>query len=158
MPYLAGLLHDVGKIIIEFYFPKEFEQIIVGAVEKGCSHAEMEKSILGVDHTQIGAAMCECMQVHAQILQAVRFHHDPANAEHASDPHGDEGFLATCVSAADRVANTVQKTPKETPQAISLLELCPELSRLQKKYNARLSDLNVQSELKTTEQDLVGML
>jgi len=109
MEYLAGLLHDIGKVIIEHYFPKEFEQIIVGAIEQQCGHAQIEKTVLGVDHTQIGAAMCQCMQIHPHFLRAIRFHHEPTDAWHAADPSGDGGFLATCIATADHVANRVGK-------------------------------------------------
>jgi putative nucleotidyltransferase with HDIG domain len=158
MEYLAGLLHDIGKVIVEHYFPKEFEQIMVGAVERQCSHAQMEMDILGVDHTQIGAAMCQRMQIHPHILRAVRFHHDPASVAHTSDKNGDGGFLAICICAADQVANNLGKLRREMAQPIPLLEYAPALSQLQQTKKGRPPELDIQKEIKKTEGDLAAML
>jgi HD-like signal output (HDOD) protein len=38
MEYLAGLLHDIGKIILEHYFPREFETIVLRSMERQCGH------------------------------------------------------------------------------------------------------------------------
>ena len=158
MEYLAGLLHDIGKVIVEHYFPKEFEHVIVGAIEKQCNHAQMEKSILGVDHAQIGAAMCQSMQIHPHIQRAVRFHHEPMSPAHASDPDGDLGFLATCVCAADQVANKVIMRRKEPIQPVSLAEFAPKGSFMHQQQNALSLPLDVQKEVAKTEGDLAGLL
>ena len=105
MEYLAGLLHDVGKLIVERYFPREFEVVLNEAAKRDGSHNAIEKELLGLDHAQIGAALCDRLGVHPHILRAVLFHHDPLNVGHTEDPAGDGGFLAACVAVANRLAN-----------------------------------------------------
>ncbi len=156
MEYLAGLLHDVGKLLIERYFAQEFEQIITGSVERQCSHAIMEKTLLGLDHTQIGAAMCDCMRAHNHILRAVRFHHDPLNLQHTSDPLGDGGFLAVCVAIADRLANRDAAYVKQSSSVNIPVEESQEWIFLQRLYLPHQLDLDINAEIKSTEADLAA--
>ncbi len=156
--YLSGLLHDIGKVIIEHYFPSEFERIIIGAIEQQCPHAQVETTVLGVDHTQIGEAMCLQMQIHPHIRRAVRFHHDPLSPAHLAEPGSDGGFLAICVSAADQVANQVEKLRKEPGKPVSLAGLAPALGLLDPKTRPHTLDLDVHTEISATERDLSGLL
>ena len=102
--YLAGLLHDSGKLLLEHNFPEYFDSIIIRATERACGHVAVEPEFIGVTHAQIGAAICECLQVHVEVLRAVWFHHDPFNQGLTSQPDNSK-FLAACVSVADALAN-----------------------------------------------------
>lgn len=106
MEYLAGLLHDVGKLVIEHYFPEQFETIVSTVAESCSDPLEIERDVLGLDHTQIGAAVCDCLRINEHILQAVKFHHDPLNNAHLEDPSSDGGFLAASVAVANRFAHS----------------------------------------------------
>jgi HD-like signal output (HDOD) protein len=150
--YLAGLMHDVGKLIIEHSFPEEFQQIVQGSIDRGCSHAEMEKEVLGLDHTQIGAALCQYMRVHDHVLRAVLFHHDPMNSGHTSDPKGDGGFLAACVSIADRLANLVNQGLPDVPA--EAVEKSPEWFFLERLITPHRLALDLTREVKQTREDL----
>lgn len=158
MEYLAGLMHDVGKLFIEHYFPKEFEQILAGAVEKQCNHATMEREILGLDHTQIGAALCERMQVHGHILRAVWYHHDPLNAGHTSDPNGDGGFLAVCVGIGDRLANSNPGSREDFVHTSEIIENSPEWMFLQQIFLPHKLELDLEGETKKAQEDLAMFL
>lgn len=154
MEYLAGLMHDVGKLFVENYFPKEFEQVLAGSIAKQCNHATMEREILGLDHTQIGAALCERMQVHNHILRSVWFHHDPLNVSHTSDPLGDGGFLAVCVGIGDRLANSNPASREDFVHASEIIERSPEWMFLQNVYLPHQLELDLASEIKKAEEDL----
>jgi putative nucleotidyltransferase with HDIG domain len=103
--YLAGLMHDMGKLVIEHNFPREFELVILRSMERKCGHAMVERDLLGIDHTQIGAAMCHVMKVSAEVRNAVQFHHDQFSNFGAVKRLHDKGFLAACISVADSLAN-----------------------------------------------------
>lgn len=154
MEYLAGLMHDVGKLFIEHYFPKEFEQILAGALAKQCNHAAMEREILGLDHTQIGAALCERMHAHNHILRSVWFHHDPLHVDHAADPLGDGGFLAVCVGIGDRLANSNPASQEDLGHASELIEHSPEWIFLQNIYLPHKLELDLPREIKKAEEEL----
>lgn len=106
--YLSGLVHDIGKLFIEHYFPREFEQIIMKSLERRCGHSKIEKEVLGIDHTQIGAAVCELLKLDTQIINAVWSHHDPLNPMIPEEPVEAGSFLPACVAVGDALANMGQ--------------------------------------------------
>jgi len=105
--YLAGLLHDCGKLVLEHYFPEDFDRIIIRATERACGHVLVEKEFIGVSHAQIGAAICECLQAHLEVIRGVWYHHEPFDQSLEGQPDNSK-FLAACVSVADALANYKQ--------------------------------------------------
>lgn len=154
LEYLAGLLHDIGKLIIERFFPREFDQIVLGAYAKECSHAAMERELLGIDHMQIGAAMCQLLRVHNHLRHAIRFHHDPLNRQHRSDPNGDGGFLAASVSVADQLANSGSPYFADAAAIAGPLETKPEWVFLCTLAHPGHFDLSLQAEIDQAKSDL----
>jgi putative nucleotidyltransferase with HDIG domain len=104
--YLAGLLHDVGKLFMERYFSKPFHKVISAAVERNSSMFEMEQQLLDTNHAQIGSLLCEKWGLHSEIVRAIRFHHQPTSDlnKDPDDPENEQ-FLAICVCIADLLAN-----------------------------------------------------
>ena len=105
--YLSGLLHDCGKLLLEHYFPDEFDAVVIRATERACGHVVVEKEFIGVTHAQIGAAICECLQAHIEVIRAVWHHHDPFDTTLQGQPDNSK-FLAACVSVGDALANYSQ--------------------------------------------------
>lgn len=105
MEYLAGLLHDAGKLLVEHYFPREFENILERAWSTKRGHFVAERDVLGVDHAQIGAALCHCLQVHPHVRSAVWYHHNTTDPRLLNMAGGDKGFLAAVVGFADALAH-----------------------------------------------------
>jgi putative nucleotidyltransferase with HDIG domain len=154
MEYLAGLLHDLGKLILEHYFPQEFEMVVLRALERKCGHAQAEVDLLGIDHTQIGAAMCDCLKVHPHILQAVRFHHNALHPAHTENPDGDGGFLAACVCVADVLANLGDVSIGGEKPLLHPFEELPEWMYLNQWFNCRGLDLDLRQEIEDAETEL----
>lgn len=78
--YLAGLLHNVGKVVMAYAFPDELLQIAVTPVKDSLAACALEREIIGWDHAQIGAHFLERHKVSDEIVNAVRFHHEPDKA------------------------------------------------------------------------------
>ena len=65
--YIAGLLHDIGKLLIYFVYPDEFEDVVINQISSDITNCESEKEVLGVDHTEIGYYLTETWKFHKEI-------------------------------------------------------------------------------------------
>ncbi len=59
--FTAGLLHDIGRLVIARQLPKEFEELQAGEVDP--DDCTTEASVLGFDHTEVGAALYQAWQL-----------------------------------------------------------------------------------------------
>ena len=73
--FVAGLLHDIGKMIMMKYFPEDFGEICGHALEKGITWNEAEKELLNVDHAAIAKAVLRSWNFPSNLVEALQFHH-----------------------------------------------------------------------------------
>lgn len=73
--YFSGLIHDIGKLVIQQYFPNEDQQIRK-LTEEGVESLEAEKQILSITHAEIGGKMVQRWNFPAGLVDAVNHHHD----------------------------------------------------------------------------------
>jgi HD-like signal output (HDOD) protein len=94
--YITGLLQNVGKVVMAKVFPAEFAQLTPASYETEAQVLAAERALLGWDHAAIGAYYLESHKIPAEIVEAVRFHHDPLNAPErkhlASATHLADGY------------------------------------------------------------------
>lgn len=75
--FTSGLLHDIGKIVIN-NSPEESVEVIVEVMnEEGISAADAELAVFGCDHAEMGGLILEQWNLPADLTNAVRFHHTP---------------------------------------------------------------------------------
>jgi putative nucleotidyltransferase with HDIG domain len=74
--FSAGLLHDIGKLIIAIKFRDDFNSIIKFAEEKKLVYSEAEKEILNISHADVGYYLTKSWNYPASIYTPIRFHHD----------------------------------------------------------------------------------
>ncbi len=55
--FIAGLLHDVGKVVLGVSVPQEFANSVEFAKKKGMDSRDAEQELLGIDHTQTGTVL-----------------------------------------------------------------------------------------------------
>ncbi|MFA6543868.1 MAG: HDOD domain-containing protein [Limisphaerales bacterium] len=80
-PYVAGLVHDVGKIVMASAFPAHFAEIQRVAAEGEGDLLETERAVLGMPHTEIGAVYLKHHHLPAVLVDASLCHHAPECAE-----------------------------------------------------------------------------
>ncbi len=74
---VGGLLHDVGKIVIDQYFTEEFTQVLRIVDNDGLTFSQAEKQILGYTHYQIGATLLKRWNFPPELSFPVFYHHAP---------------------------------------------------------------------------------
>lgn len=76
--FTAGLLHDIGRYVLALCFPEPFQQVLLWQRTHDCPHLEAERSVLGMDHTQVGAVLAQVWNLPEALVQGIRLHHHPA--------------------------------------------------------------------------------
>jgi HD-like signal output (HDOD) protein len=82
--YVAGLVHDVGKIAMASAFPAHFNLIYRRRVDSGQDNRLLEREILGIDHTELGALYLRHHHLPDLLIETSRYHHEPERASHNS--------------------------------------------------------------------------
>jgi putative nucleotidyltransferase with HDIG domain len=99
--YTAGLLHDIGKVVLDQYVAPAYPLFYRRAMEGGENVLAVEKRVLGVDHTQVGQMLAEQWSFPDSLVHAVRYHHFP-------DKESPHMLLSTVVYLADLLLSRFQ--------------------------------------------------
>jgi putative nucleotidyltransferase with HDIG domain len=76
--FTVGLLHDIGKIILNEHVGVEYGRITHLVNQESVSFAEAEQRVLGVTHTEIGELVARRWELPDPIPRCVRYHHEPS--------------------------------------------------------------------------------
>ena len=94
--FSAGLIHDAGKLILDKYIMERKAAFHAFVEDQDQTFLAAEKAILGFDHAEIAARVCEAWSFPKQITAAVKYHHRPSRFRGSS--------LAFIVCTADQIA------------------------------------------------------
>jgi signal transduction histidine kinase/HD-like signal output (HDOD) protein len=103
--FLAGLLHDMGKLAMDHLMPKSYAKVLEGIGSFDGNIADQERRIIGVDHTVVGRRLAEQWRLPKVIMQAIWMHHQPPEA--LPQTLADR-TLVVLVGLADMVARQVR--------------------------------------------------
>ena len=103
--FLAGLLHDIGQLVIYRVHPRLSARVLSDSRELESYRYQMEKTLIGVTHAQAGRELLRRWRLPEMIQRAVEFHHEPGLAG---------AFLveSSIVHIATAVANCVEPSWK----------------------------------------------
>jgi HD-like signal output (HDOD) protein len=75
--FLAGLIHDVGKVVLDAYFHEEFLEIVERVSSDHTTFSEAESEIIGATHYQVAAKLLKQWQFPDMVTMQVLYHHAP---------------------------------------------------------------------------------
>lgn len=142
--FVAGLLHDLGKLALDAVLPRSFARVAELAETRQLNIAEVERRVLGLDHHRAGKRLAEHWGLpHA--LQDVIWLHGQALDALPDVPHRG---LVSVVSAADHLARALHlgwsgnfAPLEETPVVLRRLGLDPKrVGGIERQLHARLAE------------------
>jgi HD-like signal output (HDOD) protein len=92
--FLAGLLHDIGIILMDQHCNDSFKQVILSLTSE-TTLGDVERELLGWDHAELGHEVGKRWRLPRTILTCVRNHHKPETVQ------GPEAAIAHCVALAN---------------------------------------------------------
>ena len=78
--HTAGLVHDVGKIILDPFVLEKKEAFDSFLLQEQQTYLNAEQQILGFDHAEIAAEVCKKWSIPEVISSAIRYHHSPSSS------------------------------------------------------------------------------
>jgi HD-like signal output (HDOD) protein len=144
LAFLAGQMHDVGKVVIKNHMPKQFEEVQKAALTRNVIDVEAE--ILGFSHADVGSLIMKRWNM-PEAIEATAFHHHDLSLAESIAP--DHIRLIACVAIANHlchvlgIGSPVEDKPDETQivEAMEIYSISSEqlptlVESFQKKYEA----------------------
>ena len=107
--FTPALLHDLGKLVLGRFVKEELDSI-KSIVATGVSYEIAENMALGTDHAEIGAQLLGQWSFPQDVVNAVRFHHNP-DAVHNVNMQIDIVYLANFLCRNNKTSDGSEKQP-----------------------------------------------
>ncbi len=98
--YVAGLLHDVGLLVLDQFFPAEFAAVRQETEADGRGVWHVEVARLGMDHGDIGGQLLAHWRLPVPVVSAVTHHHHPGEGPALAGPIGQLVWAAESLCSA----------------------------------------------------------
>jgi len=106
--FIAGLLHDMGRIVLSQKLIPEFEKVIAYRQKNAGTWVDAEQKVLGLTHGEIGAWLSRKWHLPLPFVEVMHFHHHPTlSTESLPTPQPDTTNLIYLVHAADSLSKTL---------------------------------------------------
>jgi putative nucleotidyltransferase with HDIG domain len=102
LTFTAGLLHDIGKLVISSFLADQIETLRQELAQRTTSLVECERRLLGGDHTQYGADLAAAWNLPEEVVVVIQRHHVPGQ-----DADGAGNAMVDLVRAADCLSHTL---------------------------------------------------
>jgi len=103
--FTAGLLHDIGRLVLVTSFPERYGAVLAQRDLEDRQLLDVERELLGVDHVAAGAALAQHWQFSDTMHHAIAYHHEPEAP--------GAGLLATIVHVANAIVHALDLTHDE---------------------------------------------
>lgn len=73
--FIAGVIHDIGKVVLDKYFSEELTEVLQYSREEKITFYQAELEVLGTSHSEIGAYLAENWQLPEKLVNVIAHHH-----------------------------------------------------------------------------------
>ncbi|HZK43939.1 MAG TPA: HDOD domain-containing protein [Syntrophomonadaceae bacterium] len=80
LAYTAGLLHDIGKVILNNAMIESYNEVVNLVMEENITFLEAEVKVLGFSHADVGSRVAEKWNLPSDLVEAIAYHHKPDEA------------------------------------------------------------------------------
>jgi HD-like signal output (HDOD) protein len=124
--FTAGIIHDMGKIILDALYSDYYGEVLRVVSQRGLSVRDAEAQVLGLDHGSIGLELAAHWRLPDELLDAISHHHAPSRAERDTQ-------IASLIHVSDALCRRYRVgsggddvVPDIDPKALERLGLTPE--------------------------------
>lgn len=127
--FLAGLLHDIGKLILMANLPQLYQDVLKTVETRRAALSEVEADEIGTNHAELGAYLLGLWGLPDPVVEAVAFHHRPTECETG---HCGVATLVYAASELEKIKDSLAGTkalPSGAIQELTRAEALPHLDR-----------------------------
>ena len=103
--FTAGLLHDIGRLVLVSADPALYQQVMAYRASHDCHVLEAERAVLGLDHVQAGMALADNWNFSDTMRAAIGYHHAPETE--------GAGMLASIIHVANAIVHALDLAREE---------------------------------------------
>ncbi len=150
---IAGLLHDLGKVVLAHLLPEECGAARLRAVDEHRHIGDIEKEVFGVNHAQVGAWAARSWHLPDRLVVALEYHHRPSRAKEAMRVPAIvqlSDILARSMGYGDGGDSVVPALDREAYQHLGLTdqELAAALKDVEQEYQRGIDFFKADAALK----------
>ncbi len=138
--YLAGVLHDLGRLIIYMKEPAMARETLTESQDTQENLSQIENQKMGFDHAAVGGALLRHWEIPERLVHAVAYHHDPESApkysEEAAIIHTAD-YIVHDMNLAQTEEFSIPRLQKNTWDRIAIdpKELAPNITQMSEHFD-----------------------
>ncbi len=123
--YVAGLLHDIGKLLLDQAVLSNYAQIAEFVEKYQMQLWQVEEKLIGIDHARVGSLIAEHWNFPIVLVDAIHFHHAPSFAR-ANQRLPAIVNVANSLAEDYQLSNSALLSFQVHPESLNILKISPQ--------------------------------